>query len=1084
MSHPRNKASQGTSDFEESGFFVMRTPLLPIDELIRWGDSLGASLALQTTQSEWEKVVEQDRKRLVERLRSLVRRPRIREALLLASPALVKAMDAWVEGELEEEVAEKVQRSLVRYLSRMTTRATPFGLFAGCSTGKIGETTRLVLAPSSQARRRSRLDMNYLSLLVAAVEREPSVRATLHFRPNSTLYRASDRLRYAESRVEGKGRSHHLVALGITDYLERTIACAASGAPIAELARDLVRHCEGVSFDEAEEFVHELIDNQVLRSDLEPAVTGDNPVRGVIRALRRVPEMTEVADSLESVASHLEQLDSVAMGEDGEDYADIWRALEKLSIPVDPARTVQVDMVKKTEEAILGRQVIDELKRGAQMLHLLAPLPSQETSLAQFRSAFVTRYDTREVPLAEVLDEEIGLGFQRSAGPAASASPLLEGLRFPGPSQIPSVTAGAREHLLATKLHEALQSRSQEIELDAQELEPLAKEERPPLPDAMAITATLFATSTSAVDRGEFRVLIRNVSGPSGALLLGRFCHLEESLDQGVRDHLRAEESIRPDAVFAEVVHLPEGRLGNVLLRPVLRSHEIPLLGRSGAGDDQQIPLSDLMVSVREGRVVLRSRALGKEVIPRLTSAHNYSGPNIGIYRFLCSLQSQGTTSVPGLNWGPFELLPFLPRVSVGRAMLSRARWLVPKEEHGGLRHPKRFVQFQRVQEWRKQRRLPRFVALVEMDHELVVDLDNALSVETFVRLTERRGTLVLREPFPAIEDQCVTSSEGKYTHELIVPMVRRTPTRPRKPTPDPWSSKQRQRALGSEWLYAKLFTGESTADLLIREVLAPLHRELVASGHVSRWFFIRYGPPWHLRARYYGEPTKLIQQALPVLAEAFALANDRGLLWNVEWSTYERELERYGGPRAMELAEGWFHADSEAVFKVLEHCSGDVGLEERWRLCLVGMDRTLRDFGLSLEERLAVVQATRDGFSREFRVDRGFSKQLSTRFRKTRRSLEALLDGETEGRQVRAAGLRAFEQRSQQTRSIFQELGELTSSSAGRVARGDLVASFLHMHANRMIRDSARAHELVLYDYLTQLYRSRYARQSKVVSS
>ena len=38
-------------------------------------------------------------------------------------------------------------------------------------------------------------------------------------------------------------------------------------------------------------------------------------------------------------------------------------------------------------------------------------------------------------------------------------------------------------------------------------------------------------------------------------------------------------------------------------------------------------------------------------------------------------------------------------------------------------------------------------------------------------------------------------------------------------------------------------------------------------------------------------------------------------------------------------------------------------------------------------------------------------------------------------------------------------------------------VQSLLHMHVNRMLRSAQREHELVLYDFLVQLYASRRAR-------
>jgi len=42
-----------------------------------------------------------------------------------------------------------------------------------------------------------------------------------------------------------------------------------------------------------------------------------------------------------------------------------------------------------------------------------------------------------------------------------------------------------------------------------------------------------------------------------------------------------------------------------------------------------------------------------------------------------------------------------------------------------------------------------------------------------------------------------------------------------------------------------------------------------------------------------------------------------------------------------------------------------------------------------------------------------------------------------------------------------------------------DLASSFSHMHINRLMRSSQRAHEMVLYDFLFQIYEGRIARRT-----
>jgi Lantibiotic biosynthesis dehydratase C-term len=44
----------------------------------------------------------------------------------------------------------------------------------------------------------------------------------------------------------------------------------------------------------------------------------------------------------------------------------------------------------------------------------------------------------------------------------------------------------------------------------------------------------------------------------------------------------------------------------------------------------------------------------------------------------------------------------------------------------------------------------------------------------------------------------------------------------------------------GFEWTYLKLYTGSASADLLLREMVAPLAHDLTSSGAADRRFFLR----------------------------------------------------------------------------------------------------------------------------------------------------------------------------------------------------------------------------------------------------
>ena len=168
-----------------SGFFALRTPLLPFDELLEFSDGLEAASAGDDP-ARLEAACAADRARLLFRLRAVFNRPAVREALFVASPDLEERTDPWLR-ETESDDDAKMERALVRYFARMAGRATPFGLFAGCSVGTVGPETRLVLADRSRSSRHTRLDMDYLVLLTDARARQPDVRRALAFDVNSSL---------------------------------------------------------------------------------------------------------------------------------------------------------------------------------------------------------------------------------------------------------------------------------------------------------------------------------------------------------------------------------------------------------------------------------------------------------------------------------------------------------------------------------------------------------------------------------------------------------------------------------------------------------------------------------------------------------------------------------------------------------------------------------------------------------------------------------------------------------------------------------------------------------------------------------
>jgi thiopeptide-type bacteriocin biosynthesis protein len=289
----------------------------------------------------------------------------------------------------------------------------------------------------------------------------------------------------------------------------------------------------------------------------------------------------------------------------------------------------------------------------------------------------------------------------------------------------------------------------------------------------------------------------------------------------------------------------------------------------------------------------------------------------------------------------------------------------------------------------------------------------------------------------------------------------------------------------GSEWLYAKLYTGTSTADEVLREVVAPVVERALSGGAADRWFFIRYrDPEWHLRVRFHGRPRRLIEEVLPDLQSAVAPLLESGELWRFQLDTYEREVERYGGDAGMEVAERIFHVDSEAVLGIVAMLFGDGGQEARWRLTMCGIDLLLSDFGFDLERKTAWERNVRDGFAREFGAGSGLWRQIAERLRSERTALEELIDSRPGHDGPLAPGVDLLHRRSTELAPLVARLRTLERE--GRLHRdmSNLLSSYAHMHANRLLRSAHRGQELVIHHLLERLLTGLAARASAIADA
>ncbi|MEJ7677395.1 MAG: lantibiotic dehydratase family protein [Segetibacter sp.] len=530
---------------------MLRTPFLPLNFLEQFNELTHAQLK--------------------DRLKIIFDHPYLQEAIYIASPELHQEFQKWQQGYLiPDKEVDKLVLSLFKYLLRMCTRCTPYGLFAGCAVGEFDKTSQIILAPPGEYKKHCRLDMNYVAELAAMICQLPEVKNQLCFYPNNSLYKIGNKYRYAEFTIKDKFRAYHLTEVACSPYLEKIIRTASQGVTLTALVNSIVSNA--ISEKEATEFVIELVQNQILVSELEPTITGEEFFIKLIKRMFTLENTTSITEKLSGIHQLLQDQTTGI-----DKYLQTHTLVKELLPDTNSKDLVQSDLILATQHNTISSTVITDIQRQIEKLWALAR-QNDNSDLKNFRQTFKERYEEQEIPLVIALDAEAGIGYAGYSGSNADHIPLVDDIFTGKENESKTIAWSKMEDFQLKRLHACLSNNAVEIELTDKDLDELKETTPPAIPDSLYLMGSILGESASAIDSGDYQFYLNGFGGPSAATLLGRFCHGNEALTAKVKECLQEEEQYNADAIYAEVVHLPEARTGNVLLRPQLRDYEIVYL--------------------------------------------------------------------------------------------------------------------------------------------------------------------------------------------------------------------------------------------------------------------------------------------------------------------------------------------------------------------------------------------------------------------------------------------------------------------------------------------------------------------------
>ncbi len=1023
--HELDSDTRAVGWYEPLEWVLVRSPLLPVERYLelRGGCELGHEAELP----------------------SVVHDPVVRRAMAVASQSLFEQLS---RPPSRLSALRRWRLAVLRYLIRMSTRPTPYGLNAAVSLGRWNKRTDLEL--SSEEVVRARLDMGLLAALIDELEGRPEVVRELRLETHPTVIVRAGRAVLPERL--GAGSDAFEVSVRATrPVLSALELCRKAPTAFAELAGALAEDFPDAG-PRIAELIHSLLREGLLMTELRPPLTRGDPARYLLSRLDRLVAARDERDRLAVAIAACERWQLLDAADGAEQFAALLRTARAVAAAPPEEAPVRVDMMRPLAGERIARAVGEETARAAELLLRVSPLHAGSLALNSYRDRFVERYSAAtEVPLIELVRPGVGLGPLDLGAGTAKDRPVEEKTQ-------------RRNRRLLEIAASALRSGELSVELDPRTIDELDTGPRPELlPATIELAVFVAANSREALDAGEFRVVVSPLIGsPAAGRILGRFAYLFGGHgDRAMVEAARRQEAGGHESVCAELVYSPERvRLGNVMIRPATRSHEIVVGVSPGVQRERVIPVDELVVGVRDEAFYLRWPKGGTYV--EVCEGHMLN-PTMApaVCAFLAQMRLAGRPALTSFEWGVAGQLPRLPRVETGRTVLSPASWRLPFGT-GDLDPDSSDGFASTLESWRARWRLPRRVFAAQGDNRLLLDLDDSQQVELLreiVRSPDGVREVVLQEALPGIDDAWLPGREGRFLVELAVPLARdgaslddarsdgaRPPARLASPSP-----KARVRAPGSEWLYAKLYADSTIADQLVAGPLGEIAREALACGIADGWFFIRYRDERpHLRVRFHGEPLRLTAELTPRLYAWSSDQMDRGACQTFAVDTYERELERYGGEPGMEVAEAVFGVDSDAVVELVRLDLSRAVAVPRELVCVLTLDCLLEGLGLDAEARLrwcAGHVLSRHDVAAEWREHKDELRSLLGSRGTEHESLAPLLESFI--RELRPHGERLATLRAQ---------GAIEWPPID-----DVLASFVHMHCNRLLGLDSRAERRAL---------------------
>lgn len=979
--------------------------------------------------------------------------------LQIANFEVFKQAKEYCAGKIiSEKENKRLYKTIKNYFIRMHKKTVPFGYFAQLFPGEWGNETRIKITKSSP---KLRLDMKVLAQIMDKVATDPQIMKSLKYYSNNTIYEKGNNYRYNEVNNENDEINYKLSSVEKNQYLQLIIDICKNGSTIDNIILSL--NDNTYSYEEFYDFICSLISEQILISELRLSGCGKDPFIFLKDKIKGIASNTPVGyiylEKIYNIETILELLS--CSNDPFQLLENLKSEVEYFTNDINMKELIQIDCFSCPENTFINKEIQKQIAKAIAFVSNFKQ-PDNLPKLEKFKKLFNERYEDAIMPLMEVLDTDTGISFGDFEYEFSNNFSKKIGFEN---RQIPkdfTDSVSKAKLILYQKYLAAVSQKKYIITINDEDIEEVE--------DKIDQLATTFQVVFQYFNQKNDLLYLYTVGNSCAGNLISRFAYGEKKLETILEKIAQFEDSKYQHAVVAEIVHVPEYRIANITHRPSFRNYEIPIVTLSELDSDNQITLDDLLVTVRENKIILISKKLNKVVIPRLTNAHNYGMKTLPIYQFLSELNYQNVVPDIQLYLGILDLIgPFVPRVQYNNIILSLAQWTFKPDEI--LKYFSIPMDMDKIEKFRANFQVPKFITHLYNGKATFIDLEDNDSVEEFVELIKGSQKVFFYE-YIFDSENCPTrdSNKSSYCNEVIAFVKNHARNNPSyKYLLDQDKVKTKRNFFPADnWVYFKIYFGLKSYIQFIKNVLPFIFEKYSVDNNI---FYLPYNDPeFHLRLRINIESSsKNINVINDVLNDIKEIGADLGVS-KVVIDTYKREVERYGND-TISMAERIFSIDSEFLCNNFDFIYNN---HRPYLPCMAGtlINSILEAFEYTFEDKRILIDYIYKQYCNEFNVTEKSQTyfNISDVLQKNKKIILTYFDNFENGHVTESIkflnSLNIFKQ------NINIEWNQNVEKFKTIKAKNDFVKSIIHMLCIRVFLQYPRQNELITYSILREYYR------------